>query len=170
MYFLQDLKTRRKKTPRACKFEEQKNTQTNKQTKGKKTKQKWSSAEPYMPQETTTKKKRFENALKYRDYKQLKSSWLNSHSHFGLQSGRRSWSPLKVIPIPAPAAIEAIMMRKLRCIEEVQAHLKSKTNKQTDKKNKRAKHAGSLAQRLHDFKQQPRNQTSLPEPTSDLIN
>jgi hypothetical protein len=64
---------------------------------------------------------------------------------------------------------------KLRCIEEVQAHLKSETvaeNKQTNKptkKTKEQKHAGSLAQRLHDFKQQPRNQTSLPEPTSDLI-
>ncbi len=38
---------------------------TNKQTKGgEKKKKNWSSEEPYMPQETTTKQ-RFENALKY---------------------------------------------------------------------------------------------------------
>ncbi len=120
---------------------------TNKQTKWKK-KGKWSSEEPYMPQETTTKK-RFEIALKYRDYKQLESSWLNSHSHFGLHRGRRTWSPLKVIPIPAPAALEAIMMRNCdvskKCKRIWKAKQSQKTNKQINKPTKKTKEQSTRA-------------------------
>lgn len=159
MYFLQEPANSKSKKI---------HKQTN---EGGEKKRKWSSKEPYMPQETTTTttKQRFENALKYRDYKQLESSWLNSHSHFGLHRGRRTWSPLKVIPIPAPAAMEAIMMRNCDVSNKCKRIWKAKQTNKPTKKTKRAKHAGSLAQRLHDFKQQPRNQTSLPEPTSDLI-
>jgi uncharacterized protein YdaU (DUF1376 family) len=95
---------------------------------------------------------------------------------FWFAQGKKNLKSVESDSDPSTSSTRSDNDEKLRCIEEVQAHLKSKTvaenkqtNKQTDQKNKRAKHAGSLAQRLHDFKQQPRNQTSLPEPTSNLI-
>jgi hypothetical protein len=92
---------------------------------------------------------------------------------FWFAQGKKNLKSVESDSDPSTSSSRSDNDEKLRCIEQVQAHLKSKTvaeNKTNrPKKQKRAKHAGSLAQRLHDFKQQPRNQTSLPEPTSDLI-